>query len=44
MKEINTEFNDPANKLRTRQLFEIVQYKRMVEHHNGLSEISDIKY
>ena len=25
MKEINAEFNDPANKLRTRQLFEIVQ-------------------
>ena len=41
MKEINAEFNDPANKLRTRQLFEI---ERMVEHHNGLSEISDIKY
>ena len=25
MKEINAEFNDPANKLRTRQLFEIVE-------------------
>ena len=41
MKEKNLEFNDPANKLRTRQLFEI---ERMVEHYNGLSEISDIKY